>query len=261
MAHWIRLPDGGYVNTDTLSAVGPEMPSSLIAPGQGHYRSYGTPDGYRSRAEDAAADALAAAIEAQQQQALAPTPATGWGGLDRVEAQAQAEAVARWIPDETPPASPSSTEAARLIRMGEERAFVAIVARLRDRGLSTQEIGRLLEGVRQEVGRPDAPPLDDPDPLGSRDEFPGIRQLDLRQGDDLLSLRYDGVDYVAAIKLRFGDAPEGMSDRYLEVSGYNPHEHMWTLIERVASVPKTSTRFAYALGVVMKHDRVAFLGD
>jgi hypothetical protein len=260
MAHWIRLPDGSYINTDALSGVGPSMP--LMSHDKGHYRSYSTVAGFKGRIENGAANVLAAAIDEQiaDRPADAQSPTVRWGGLDRAEAQAQAEAVARWIPDETPPASPSSTEAARLIRMGEERAFVAIVARLRDRGLSTQEIGRLLEGVRQEVGRPDAPPLDDPDPLGSRDEFPGIRQLDLRQGDDLLSLRYDGVDYVAAIKLRFGDAPEGMSDRYLEVSGYNPHEHMWTLIERVASVPKTSTRFVYALGVVMRHDRVAFLG-
>jgi hypothetical protein len=205
MAHWIRLPDGGYVNTDTLSAVGPQMP--LIAPGQGHYRSYGTPDGYRSRAEGAAADALAAAIEAQQQQAVAPPP---------VAASAARASLDRWM---------------------------------------------VVDPV-EPVPAPPAPPLDDPDALGSRDEFPGIRQLDLRQGDDVLALRYDGVEYVVAIKLRFGDAPEGLPDCYLEASFYNPHTRMWTLMQRygIAS-PPTEHRFSSAVRTILGHDRAKALGE
>jgi hypothetical protein len=72
MAYWIRLPDGSYVNTDTLSRLGPEVPPGEDR-GKGRYRTFATQAGLNGQiVEEAAADALAAAIEAQQQQPLAP---------------------------------------------------------------------------------------------------------------------------------------------------------------------------------------------
>jgi hypothetical protein len=257
MAYWIRLPDGSYVNTDTLSRLGPEVPPGEDR-GKGRYRTFATQAGLNGQiVEEAAADALAAAIEAQiARQVASPAPD---------EPAPPDEGLERWMITSSGPPSPD--EATRLGRAGEERALKAVAEYLASTGVDSDGVHHFVGGIRWNLAGlsglyagADAA-LPDVAPLGSRDEFPGIRQLDLRQGDDVLSLRYGGVDYVAAIKIRFGDAPEGFADRYLEISYHNPHARMWTLMQRWDNPNTTDYRFDGALTLAIKHDRAKALGE
>lgn len=254
--HWIRLPDGGYLNLATLTSVGPPMPTMPNSPAR--YRAYSTQSGYNgSRLEGERAAAVVAAIEGLLD-AGRPLFAD-----DENPHSLAARVAADLDHGPEPGTDPAGDAAARHIREGEERALAALKGRLREAVrigvvIDTEAaIGEFVAQARWALdGGEGASPLLDPQAIG-QDGLPGLRQLDLRQGDDVLLLRYGGHDYVAALKLRFGDGAPGMPARYREICWLDPQTRMWAVLERMPWHPEDDSGLRGALRVVLGHDRAA----
>lgn len=160
------------------------------------------------------------------------------------------------------PASATDTPSTHLaagMRRAEEVVFQAIRDQVRADGLDAAEASALIEAVRVRLYRQDADtgPLDVPtevDALGASE----VARLDLRQGDDVLNLRYDGIRYCAAIKTRFGgETPAGLPDCYAEISYLDPQDGVWYVLGRFAAPPEIvpGGRFFHAIERILAHDR------
>lgn len=298
MAYWVKLLDGGYVNTDTLGEVS-RLREPLGDSGAG-YRQITGVSGDRRGLEGANCAAVTGAIERQialQEEAVLYGMEMHYDdhpGLPPLDDRLAEERRKRqptgpldkdWsahgtsVPTEEgivlarpllpTPEAILSIDAARLIRQGEERALKVVRSYLLATGTDNQGATLLVANVRWTLtGEEPTITLDEVEPDAAAEERPltiedfgALNRLDLRQGDDAIMLRYEGIAYCLAIKLRFEGGPDGLPSRYVEVSYHDPRDRLWMTLSRspAGDIDKSNkahaARFNWAFAQMLDHKR------